>query len=150
MSTVHRPEKLAELRSRLSRLSPTSERRWGRMTPHQAVCHLADAFRFSLGERPTTPVSLPIPTFLIRVLALHTPLPWPKGSPTLPEFDQEQKGTPPEEFDADREALLHLLDRFVETRDGWPRHPAMGNLSRRQWGRWAYRHLDHHLRQFGV
>jgi hypothetical protein len=28
--------------------------------------------------------------------------------------------------------------------------PAFGKLSNRQWGRLAYVHMDHHLRQFGV
>jgi Protein of unknown function (DUF1569) len=32
----------------------------------------------------------------------------------------------------------------------WPDHPAFGPLPRRAWGVLAYRHIDHHLRQFGV
>ena len=33
---------------------------------------------------------------------------------------------------------------------GWPDHPAFGALSRRAWGVLIYRHMDHHLRQFGA
>jgi hypothetical protein len=32
----------------------------------------------------------------------------------------------------------------------WPEHPAFGRLSASQWGVLAHRHVDHHLRQFGV
>lgn len=29
-------------------------------------------------------------------------------------------------------------------------HPAFGNISTNEWGIAAYKHMDHHLRQFGV
>src|ERR1700730_18570769 len=35
----------ADLVSRVARLTPESARHWGRMTSHQAVCHLRDSFR---------------------------------------------------------------------------------------------------------
>ena len=77
--------------------------------------------------------------------------PWPKGSPTLPEFDQQKgSGTPPEELERDKKELRRLMERFLEQERGWPRHPVFGMMKRREWGIWAYRHVDHHLRQFGV
>ncbi len=55
------------------------------------------------------------------------------------------------EFEPDKQALLAVLGRFSET----PRRavlapsPVFGPLSRRGWGRLMWRHVDHHLRQFG-
>src|SRR5690349_14639038 len=50
-------------------------------------------------------------------------------------------------------AELHAtLDRFA-SREGetkWPEHPVFGALTGRAWGALGWRHLDHHLRQFGV
>jgi hypothetical protein len=45
-----------------------------------------------------------------------------------------------------------LLDRAASARttDTWPEHPAFGKLSTRAWGVLIYRHMDHHLRQFGA
>ena len=61
-------------------------------------------------------------------------------------------GTRPSEFRSDVIALEQLIERFsaseheLEGRE----HPAFGKLSAREWGVFAYRHMDHHLRQFGT
>ncbi len=47
--TLLHPEARAEILRRIEALTPRSERRWDRMTPHQMVCHLSDACRAALG-----------------------------------------------------------------------------------------------------
>ncbi len=43
------------------------------------------------------------------------------------------------------------IDDFIERLDEKTMvHPAFGRLTRGEWGRWAFRHMDHHSRQFGV
>jgi hypothetical protein len=151
MASLNDPHCQRAVLARLADLRPDTPAHWGRMNAHQMVCHLADAFRFALGERPSREeLRFPIPAPVARLVALYTPFPWPKGAPTLPEFDQEQGGTPPDQFAADLEELESLISRFVAAESGWPRHPIFGFMSRGQWGRWAFRHTDHHLRQFGV
>lgn len=120
------------------------------MNAPEMVCHLADAFRWSLGDRAGSAARLPIPAPLARLVALRLPLPWPRGAPTMPEMDQRAGGTPPGDFREDMEALLDLMERFVAFQGEWPRHPVFGFMSREDWGRWGYRHTDHHLRQFGA
>jgi hypothetical protein len=40
---------------------------------------------------------------------------------------------------------------FVERMDpNTLRHPVFQKMSAAEWGRWAYRHVDHHARQFGL
>ena len=87
---------------------------------------------------------------VIRIIALHTPLPWPKGAPT--GRDPLAVDVPPEEFDALRDRVLEGIDGFGEwTKTGTtPIHPVFGDLSTWEWHRWAYRHADHHLRQFSA
>jgi hypothetical protein len=48
-TTLLHPEARAEILQRIEALTPRSERGWGRMTPHQMVCHLSDACRAALG-----------------------------------------------------------------------------------------------------
>ncbi len=122
------------------------------MSAHQAVCHLADSFEWAAGRRTVSAVKgPPVPRAVMRLVALRLPLRWPKGVPTLPEADQMKAGTPPVEFDADRTRLVELIHEFGSWPDARarPPHPFFGPMSRAEWGRWAYRHLDHHLRQFG-
>lgn len=151
MSTVFDPPAARELRNRLRQLRPDSPRRWGRMTPHQAVVHLNDSFRIAFREMEITLPSMGLMKYVLRFVAFTLPLPWPKGIRTAPELDKAAGGgTPPEEFAADVAELEGLLDRYVATDGDLPEHPIWGRMSRGMAGRYAWRHMDHHLRQFGV
>jgi Ca2+-binding EF-hand superfamily protein len=48
--------------------------------------------------------------------------------------------------------LNELVDEFnrLDSRDMWHPHPAFGSFTKEQWGQLQYKHLDHHLKQFGV
>lgn len=138
---------------RLGSVAPESERRWGRMNAHQMVCHLSDSFRVAAGGRKAQPIGGLLEHTLIRWTAIHTPLPWPKGKiGSAPELNQEIAGTRPREFRQDVAGLKQLVERFSSSeREMEGRaHPYFGTLSAWERARWAYRHMDHHLRQFGA
>ena len=123
------------------------------MTAGQMICHLADWFRVTIGERSAaSQVKSSLPPGVMRWLALYSGMPWPKGVPTRPEVDAFVGGTTPSAFDADVQELLRLLDRFSSNaRDfQWQPHPMFGSMPDRDWMRWGYLHMNHHLRQFGV
>ncbi len=153
MKTFLHSEERREILSRIRKLTPTSRRRWGAMTPHQMVCHLADSVRAALGTRQIHFIGNALTrTRIFRIMALNS-LPWPRGVlPTAPEVDQAAGGTKPGEFEADVRELVRLLDEFAnaEARSNWPDHPIMGGFAREDWGRHIYKHCDHHLKQFGV
>jgi hypothetical protein len=151
MPTFFDPSIRTALEARVRAMGPDSPRRWGRMTPHQAICHLSDAFRMSLGERTVAEVPGRFKP-VMKFVALRLPLPWPRGIPTFREIVQGGGGTPPAEFERDREELLALMARFAAApeADLAPRHGLFGLMRRSDWGLWAWRHLDHHLRQFGA
>lgn len=151
MASIFTPARHAELVQRLDRLTPDHTRRWGRMSPHQAICHLSDSFKAILGDRPLRSRKPDLTRFLLRIYAFTLPLPWPKGAPTSAAVDAEQGGTPPTDFDKDVEELKELLRRFVATDGrGLAPHYAWGGLTRGEWGRYGFRHVDHHLSQFGA
>ena len=140
-----------DLQSRLDALTPASSRRWGRMTPHQVLCHLNDWFLAVLGERPLNIRPPTLKTRVIRFIAFTSPMSWPKGVQTSKRLDAEQEGTPPGEFEDDMARLRNLMARFVKSDvDSLNPHYKWGTLSRGVWGRYGYRHMDHHLRQFGA
>jgi uncharacterized protein DUF1569 len=148
------PDVRRQVIERLRLVRADTPRRWGRMTAPQMVCHLSDSFRGLLGEREGDPMP-PRPRWLqllVRGIALHSPLPWPRGLPTTPAVDSEVGGTRPGEFARDVADLEALAERFVAPESAAKRRPhfAFGTLSEKEWARWAYKHMDHHLRQFGV
>jgi hypothetical protein len=151
MKNWFRPDDRARLLERLERLSPASQALWGSMTAHEVVCHLAEPLRVALGDRKAgripSPLGLPgVSAFVVWLM------PWPRGAPTAPEFLPGRGMASPTEFERDREALLGLLERFTNTAADFVfgPSPVFGRLDRSSWGRLQWRHLDHHLRQFGL
>jgi hypothetical protein len=151
LKTLSRPRDAADIVRRLRSVRPESVARWGRMSAHQMVCHVADAMRMALGERPVRAATGLRQRTLLKWTVLYLPLPWPAGIVTRPEIDQEAGGTKPADFAGDvaqAEALLELV--VMPRRTTWPAHPIFGPMSHEAWLRWAYLHTDHHLRQFGA
>src|SRR4030095_6566805 len=100
MPLLDQPGVLERFDARLVRLTPETPRRWGTMTSHEMLCHLSDSFLGMLGERETSPArSSALHRQIVRFVALHTPLPWPKGVPTRPEVNPHEKGTRPVAFE---------------------------------------------------
>ena len=152
MRTLENPRVLRELLDRLGRLRPDSVAQWGRMSAHQMICHLCDSARMAIGERDVSAATGLYQRTLLKWIALYAPLPWPPGIVTRPEVDQVAGGTKPGQFAMDVEMLRVLTARLIEQEAGLAgrAHPIFGPLSRRAWMRWAFLHMDHHLRQFGV
>ena len=150
MRSLAREQDRADILRRLKTVGPDSTRRWGRMSAHQMICHLSDSFLAVTGQRPASPASGPLQRTVIKWIALYAPVNWPQGIPTRPEVDQEAGGTRPANFAADvtqLEMLVVLITTRKECFDG-QEHPIFGPLSHAAWLRWAYLHMDHHLRQF--
>ena len=152
MKTLARESCKREILSRLKALRPDSERRWGKMSPHQMVCHLSDSSRMALGQVPVSDATGPLQRTVLKWIALYGPMRWPPGILTRPEIDQLCAGTKPLEFAGDVAELERLVEAMTARGNGveWPPHPIFARMSQRAWMRWAYLHMDHHLRQFGA
>jgi hypothetical protein len=146
------PVALSDVLRRVRALSPERRPRWGSMTAHEMVCHLCDAFRMPVASRPLPRRGNVLHRTLFKWIAFRTPMPWPKGAPTLRELNQAKGGTPPADFAQDVAHLEALIERFIALEPDVDRsfHPLFGRMTRRDWAVWAYRHTDHHLRQFGL
>lgn len=154
MKTLARQRDMSEILERLKKLRPDRVPRWGRMSVHQMVCHVADALRIVTGEMTVASNSNLLKRTMVKWVALYAPLPWPPGIPTSPEIDQVRGpgGTKPVDFAEDVarvEALLNAITSLAKGSDPEP-HPMFGPMTDADWLRWGYLHMDHHLRQFGV
>ena len=88
---------------------------------------------------------------LIRLLfkkSLYNDKPWRKNLPTIPAA----KATEEKDFDQEYTSLREMITELhgLKGRESWNPHPIFGEFTRDQWGKMQYKHLDHHLRQFGV
>ena len=151
--TLLDPARLKSLRTRFGKVTPDTPALWGQMNAHQMVMHCADALRYTLGERPAKMRQTFLSRTLVKWLVVGNILKAPKGKvKTFPEIAQDKGGTPPVEFQRDREQLLQLMEEFVKRGAAaqYPQHPMFGKMTGRQWGKLTATHFDHHLQQFGV
>jgi hypothetical protein len=147
MATIFDPATNSQLLARLSRLTPEARPAWGRMTAPQMVAHLIESGRLASGELVCASKRLPIRFFPINSLIVRC-APFPKNAPTAPELLARRPAT----WEGDVAELSALVGRLAarSPREAWPEHPAFGKLSGKTWGVLVYRHVDHHLHQFGV
>ena len=153
MKTLARADDKAEILRRLQTVRPDSPRRFGRMSAPQMVCHLSDSFRAVMGRRQVSHKSNVFGRTVVKWFALYGPVRWPAGYPTRPELDQVAgRGTAPAAFERDVADLAALVEEVTSAARtfAWHAHPVFGRMADSDWLRWAYLHMDHHLRQFGA
>jgi len=152
MTTLRDPGVCDSILIRIRYLEPRSMRRWGKMTAHQTIVHLTDSFRAVLGEKHVSPATGLLQRTVVKWFALKAGIPWPHNVPSRPEVEQGKGGTPPGEFEPDRQSLIKIVYQFRSSEEALSTasHPIFGKLTFEEWLRWGYLHLDHHLRQFGA
>jgi len=133
---------------RLNRLTPDAKARWGTMTAHRMLCHLSDSIRVGLGETPAEFKNGPLANPVARWLLAYV-VPFPKGkAQTAPEMLTTQPTDWPSDLAGVRARLNAAAERGSNGK--WARHPKFGDVSGRLYGVFIHKHVDHHLRQFGV
>jgi len=141
-----------EILSRIDKLTPDAKRQWGKMNVNQMLRHTTFGLQNAMDEMP---VSGKPPNALMRSLMrfviMKTDLPTPKGkAETFKEFNTVENKINPTDFNAEREQLKNALNRFPNASKYGKESPLLGPMTKEDWARLNYGHLDHHLKQFGA
>jgi hypothetical protein len=149
MLHLYQPEAVKELNTRLARLRSDSPRQWGKMTPAQAMAHYSAQMEMVLGRSfpPRRFIGRLVGRFAKRGILGAKPI--QRNMPT----DESLIITDERDLDKERSRVRNLIAEFVAVGpDGCTRHPHsfFGRMSPSEWATLMYKHLDHHLRQFGV
>jgi hypothetical protein len=146
---LYSPEVYQECLNRIEKLTPQSKPLWGKMTAAQMFAHCAEIVEVSNGkELKNTPFLVKLFKGFVRNMVVNEK-PYPKNSKTHPQYRQ----TTDCDFETEKKRLLAALDRFVNMDQKVSRnikHPLFGEMSPEEKGWAMYKHLDHHLNQFGV
>jgi len=136
---------------RINKLTPESERQWGKMDVAQMLAHCNVAYEMiyepDKHPKPKFPMSL-ILKFVVKPMVTGDKPP-KKDSPTAPQFIMKSD----KDFNAERARLVDYINRTTELGDGHfdgKESHSFGALNKTQWSNMLYKHLDHHLTQFGV
>lgn len=134
--------------ARVDSLRPDAVRRWGKMTAAQMLAHCQQPLRVAMGELTLRRSLLGVLFGRLAKRQLLAPRPWKPGMMTAPEF----RITDPRDFATEHAALRALVVRFAAGPQALTRapHPFFGRMTDAEWQALQWRHLDHHLRQFGA
>ena len=137
-----------EITDRIKLLSVTNTAHWGKMNLPQMLVHCTMQLKMAVGEIPSQPQG----SFLLRTaigkwIAFGN-IPWPKGSQTPNEMNVIKNHLRQTDVQTAKTELLIYLDK-VNTSASLSPHPFFGKLTKAEWGKLIYKHVDHHLRQFG-
>jgi hypothetical protein len=149
MKNLFDPGVSTEVFKRLEFLQPDARALWGKMTVSQMLAHCIVPIKVSLGEaKPKRNLMGLIFGRMAKKMVLKDE-PFKQGLPTDPSFvirDQPDFDSKKQELKATMEKLLSTDKKAMAERP----HPFFGKMTVEEWGTLGYKHLDHHLRQFGV
>lgn len=143
---LHDPAVAESVRERIRSLDATSEPRWGEMSIGQMLAHCAEVQEV-LNGKPLegTPWYARLASPLIKRVVLSD-RPYPRGIRTHPQYLVKDV----RDFMVERGRLLDAVSTAVDRGGENVVHPMFGRLRPEEAGWAGYKHVDHHLTQFGV
>jgi Protein of unknown function (DUF1569) len=153
MKDLFDPTLVEDVRQRVLKLNPESGPQWGSMNVAKTLAHCTAGIEMAMGT--IRPKRAPFPASflgrLIKPLVFRDDKPMRRNSPSSPELFLVDP--PHGEFERERSKLIAAIESFATQGaaccSSYP-HPFFGPLKPQQWAILMYKHIDHHLRQFGV
>ncbi len=150
MKSIFNDQDKNELLTRIKQLSPGNPALWGKMNVNQMLTHCVQGLKMPTGE--IKPRRVPFPINIIGRLLKNKVLgagDFRKNSPTAPEL----KISDTKDFEKEKMRLIAAVNELYAMGEGGIKqeaHPFFGKMTQKEWGILNYKHLDHHLRQFGA
>jgi hypothetical protein len=136
---------------RVNRLEKDKHALWGKMTGPEMLAHCSTSIKMAYGDIPVKFRTGKFKSAMYKILIVDL-LPFLKYLPAPPELNVQKKLKNIGDFEMERNELIVQLQRIRKTPGDFTfaPHPIFRQMSGKSWGKLAVKHLDHHLRQFGV
>ena len=149
-NNVFQKETVAKIAERIEKLSPATKAVWGTMSVDQMLAHCNVTYEMVYENTHAKP------NFFMRFILKNlvkqkvvSDKPFVQNGRTAPQFVIENA----RDFDKEKTRLLayiHKTQELGETHFDGKESLSFGKLKVAEWNNLFYKHLDHHLRQFGV
>ncbi|PWS28362.1 hypothetical protein DHW03_00445 [Pedobacter yonginense] len=150
MKRIFQPSVTNEVIERINKLSSTTPPLWGKMSVAQMLAHCNVTYEMvydDIHPKPNALLKFILKSFVKSKVVGEQP--FPKNSKTAPQFII----TDEKEFEKEKTRLINHLTQTQQLGesyfDGKESH-SFGKLTANEWNNMFYKHLDHHLTQFGV
>jgi Protein of unknown function (DUF1569) len=150
MKNVFDPAVAAELIHRIEQLTPQSPGLWGKMSVDQMLAHCCVAYEMAFTDKH--PKANPILRFLLKTFVKNgvvNEVPYKRNLPTSPAFRIKNE----KNFEEEKARLIAFLEQTLAVGEAGfegRESPSFGPMTAKEWNNLFYKHLDHHLTQFGV
>lgn len=147
VKNLFEPGAKQEIVDRINKLNPDTPALWGKMNVAQMLAHVQLPIAIAYGTHQ------PKGNFLLRLIGpmfkskLWDEVPYKHSLPTDPTFIMTGNSR---DFFQEKIKLLELVNRFSEETIVGDKHPIFGKMTKENWSKATWKHLDHHLKQFGV
>ncbi|WP_293302081.1 DUF1569 domain-containing protein [Pedobacter sp. UBA4863] len=135
---------------RINQLTASSQPLWGKMTVAQMLAHCCVTYEMVYTDKHPKPgffMGFILKNFVKKMVVSAKP--YPKSSRTAPAFLISNE----RDFEAEKQRLIAYI-RETEVLGSYifdgKKSLSFGPLSANEWNNMLYKHLDHHLKQFGV
>lgn len=139
-----------EVIKRINSLNAESKPQWGKMNAAQMFAHCCVSYEMAFENKHSKPGGFA--RFMLKLFVKSMvvgPKPYPKGGRTAPAFlISDQK-----DFENEKNRLVKYIQLCVEKGENYfdgKESLSFGNLTKNEWNTMFYKHIDHHLKQFGV
>ena len=150
MKSVFSKEETDKLLSRINNLTQSSRPFWGEINVSQMLAHCNVPYEMIYTDNYPKPNLFK--RFLLKIFvkkAVVGEKPYPKNGRTAPQFII----TDDRDFEKEKKQLISYLIKTQELGENYfnnKENHSFGRLTKEEWNRMFYKHLDHHLKQFGV
>ena len=150
MKNIFRKEIANEVIERINNLTSKSQPNWGKMNVSQMMAHCSVTYEMVYTNKHPKPNGFV--KFILKALvkkAVVSEKPFKKNGKTAAQF----LITDERFFEDEKQRLISFINQTQELGenyfDGKESH-SFGKLTKTEWNNMFYKHLDHHLNQFGV
>ncbi len=149
MNSLFDPATAQEIQKRIASLQINSPRMWGKMDVAQMMAHCNVSLEAATGKihPKRTLIAKLIGGFMHKMLTDDKPM--DKNLPTNPTYVMVDE----KEFEKEKSRFIALVKQFSEGGEAGVTqspHAFFGKITPMQWSSGTWKHLDHHLRQFGA
>jgi len=150
MKNIFQPEVTSEVIDRINKLTPATNQLWGKMNVSQMLAHCNVSYEMvydNTHPKPKFFMKLLMRAFIKNLVVGEKP--YKKNLHTAPSFLIADE----REFEKEKIRLINYLNKtqqLGEVHFDGKESLSFGKLNKTQWNNMFYKHLDHHLSQFGV
>ncbi|MCH6199636.1 DUF1569 domain-containing protein [Aquiflexum sp. LQ15W] len=147
--TILSSQAVNELLARTEKLNPDTKANWGLMTATEMLVHCNLAHQGIL-KAPKSDKSATFRQLMFKFVFFNIRSEFPKLAKGPKRF-QTAGNAPDASFEEEKSKFINILSKYPQIDYALEAsHPVFGPLTHQQWGIFVWRHVDHHLRQFGV